>query len=208
MIKKRDFGYGEKRTLSFIEKFAIRSRLKIVRQHIASKIKIRNEPINVLELGCGFHGSNLIALKKEFPSCNFTGVDISINQNIHNDINFIKADLDLWTPDKCYDVIFSLAVIEHLTNIEQHFRLIALSTNDASLAIITSPTPQAHIVLATLAWIGMIDQEEIEDHKLYLTRNGLCQGAFRAGLSVVEYKTFQISLNQVAILKKATCRHS
>jgi trans-aconitate methyltransferase len=154
-----------------------------------------------LELGCGYWGRNLRALKEQFPSAQFTGVDLSIDQSTQ-DLELIQADLSDWKPARKYDVVLSLAVLEHLADPKKHFELLAQSLKPGGFAGITSPTPQSHIVLSTLGSLGIFDRDEIRDHKVYYTETGLRLLASEAALNVENYRPLSFGLNQWILLRK------
>ncbi len=197
--------YGQS-NLSLIDRLTIKGRIKIS-QHINSNYEkqiysTKNTRINVLELGCGYNGFNLIYLSKIFPAIDFTGVDVSVKKTENPNVNLVCGDIEIWQPKLMYDVVLSLAVIEHLTDPSKHFHLIKKCLNPDGKAILTTPTPFNHIIWSNLARFRMIDVNNIDEHKLYLTRGGIYSLAVTHDLSVIQYKQFQLGLNQYATLAK------
>lgn len=200
--KQRGKSYGEQRTFRGLEDFAIRQRVsrtsvfleQLRREHLGETLK-------VIELGCGFRGSNLMKLNARFSEVRFTGVDVSVDKE-NATVQLIQADLAAWKPTERYDGVLSLAVAEHLLDPAHHFALIAECLERGGLAGMTTPTPQAHVLLKALGRLRIFDREEIEDHKLYLTLTGLGAMAAQAGLKVEQYEQFSFGMNQWMLLRR------
>ncbi len=201
--QKGSLSYGQQRTFRGLEDVAIQQRLIKARRLLDQVVfKRTGKELDLLELGCGFWGRNLVALQHDYLNVKYTGVDLSVSKDVTG-IKLIQADITAWQPEQTYDVVLSLAVAEHLLDPAAHFALIAKCLKKDGLAGMTTPTPQADFVLCTLGKLGMFDREEIEDHKLYLTRNGLDTLARQAGLAVEENYTFSLGMNQWMLMRKA-----
>ncbi len=200
---KRNVSYGEKRTFRGLENFAIRRRLNKAQRLL--KVMLNENPekeLQVLELGCGFWGRNLQMLSEDFPTAHFSGVDLTVTKEKIGPANLIQADLTRWKPGQSYDGVLSLAVLEHLLDPLQHFKLIANCLKKGGLVGLTTPTPPAHFVLEKLAALRIFDGAEIKDHQIYFTENGLANLAGEAGLIVEEYSQVSLGLNQWMLLRK------
>lgn len=198
----RNLSYGEERKFRGLEAYAIRKRLKAA--HRVLDLLIAEKPgreHEVLELGCGFWGANLIALNEHYPGIRFTGVDLSVT-NEKSQVRLIQADISTWSPSRKYDAVLSLAVAEHLIDPQRHFDLIADCLTEGGMAGLTTPAPQAHAFLWSLAGLGIFDRAEIKDHKLYITETGLREMAANSKLSVEEFRPFSLGLNQWALMRK------
>jgi trans-aconitate methyltransferase len=199
---QRETSYGERRTFRGLEDFAIKRRLQAASQLI--KTMATQDPgknHKILELGCGFWGRNLVQLSKEFSHMNFTGVDLSVSNEVHG-IQLIEADIMTWEPAHEYDLVLSLAVVEHLLDPQKHFDLIATCLKKGGYAGLTTPSPQAHLALDILSRLGIFDRAEIMDHKLYITETGVRQLATRGGLTIEEIRSFLLGMNQWTLLRK------
>jgi len=196
--------YGQNRVFAGLEKIAIRQRVKVA-ETVIRRLSAANPALNVLELGCGFHGANLKYLKTRFPEAHFSGVDLQIDRSSSgkDGIELIEAALDDWRPPATYDCVLSLAVAEHLVAVQKHFDLVAASLS-SGLAVMTTPTPQAHVVLQVLSGLGIFDKDACDDHKLYLTRFGIEMLASRSSLKAMEYHSTSAGLNQWCTLARET----
>ncbi len=200
MTQQRPSSYGQQRGFVGLEKFAIGKRLERAKKLVGQAQEKVQQP-EVLELGCGYFGLNLVELSREFPSTRFTGVDLSVHSDPQG-FSLIESDLSSWSPEKEYDCVLSLAVAEHLLDPAGHFGLIAKSLRSGGLAGITTPTPQADMVLSAFARLGIFDRDEIADHKLYLTETGLRKSVASAGLLLEEYTSFSLGFNQWLRVRK------
>ena len=102
-----------------------------------------------------------------------------------------------------FDTIVSLAVIEHISvkevfNIFQKFKVIL---NKGGRIFLTTPTKMGKPVLEFWAFIGIIDKENIEEHKHYWSKKEIYDLAKKTGFVVKKYKKFQIGFNQLAVLE-------
>jgi trans-aconitate methyltransferase len=199
-LQHRDISYGQQRKFSGLEAIAIRRRLKQA-FHLLQDVSMQAPEASVLELGCGFWGSNLIALSEAYPAMSFTGVDLSVSED-ESSVHLIQGNVSNWTPNKQFDVVLSLAVVEHLPNPQYHFVLLADCTKKTGWIGLTTPTPQSHFILKALSQLGIFDGTEIEDHKSYLTLSGIQALAHISKLTVEELHTFSFGLNQWALMRK------
>ncbi len=202
--RPRSFSYGQHRQFNVLERAAIQRRVREVLKTLRAFVANRpSEPIDVLELGCGYFASNLQQIKRLIPNARCTGVDLVVSQEVANrqELELLEVELDSWRPPRTFDLVLSLAVIEHLVDIQRHFDLIARSLRPNGIAVNTTPTPYAHFMLQALGKFGIVDTKEIIDHKLYLTRTGVYSLARRASLEVLDYNLFQFGMNQHYVLQ-------
>lgn len=103
----------------------------------------------------------------------------------------IKADLNKPLPfkDKSFDVVVSLAVVEHLNDWEtalEEFKRIGKAV------ILTTPTPLAKPVLEFLTKFNLVNRGHIEDHKHYLTDKEIKKHGYQT-------RSFLFGLNRLAV---------
>lgn len=193
--------YGQQ-ALSWVDRLTIRRRIALARALIDQSRRAGQPVSTVIELGCGYHGTNLRLLSELYPEVTFCGVDLMVSDQPIPRTQLEAADISQWQPAERYDVVLSLAVVEHLIEPLAHFDLIRRCLQPGGIALLTSPTPANHTVWSGLARLGLI-HVAVDDHKLYLTRAGIADLAAEAGLSLVQYRSFQAGLNQYAWLKCA-----
>ncbi|MBF0133741.1 MAG: class I SAM-dependent methyltransferase [Magnetococcales bacterium] len=200
-MNNRERVYSEDFKLTPLERWAVSQRLSKVIAPL--RIMGQHKPTaRVLELGCGFSGANLAFIKPQFPQMHFSGMDLRVRSAAHQGIDLFEADLNRWLPPSQWDFVFSLAVVEHLPDPGHHFQLIHDCLGDGGVAVMTTPTPLSFPVLAVLTTLRIFDVRTIRDHKCYLSREGVAFYAQSAGLSIDRHRTFQLGMNQYAVLRR------
>jgi len=195
--------YGKSRRFKGIEAFAIQIRLRVAVEAVR-RLAATKDNISVLELGCGYHASNLKYLKTLFPAVSSAGVDVDLDQTLAHDLTLFRANLEEWHPPTTFDCVLSLAVVEHMISPAKHFSLISACLSENGIAILTTPTPASDMVLRLLAATHIFDEEAVSDHKLYLTGAGIRRLAQSAGLTLGNQHTIAWGMNRVCELTKAT----
>lgn len=112
-------------------------------------------------------------------------------------VNYDRAPMK----GKTFDSIISLAVIEHL-DVHEVFELFSefrSMLNKDGIICITTPARTSKPLLEFMSSLGITDRKNIEEHKHYWNRKELEMLAAASGLEIVEYRTFQFGLNQLAV---------
>jgi SAM-dependent methyltransferase len=91
---------------------------------------------SVLDAGCG-RGDFLRHLRKRRPDLALTGIDVSPNEDVDG-ISFIQGDFQTYPLHGPYDVVVSLAVIEHLSDVKVFARRVAQLTRASGLTVIST----------------------------------------------------------------------
>ena len=121
---------------------------------------------------------------------------------------FVKGEYTLVNYDhspmknKKFNNIISLAVIEHIevTEVYAIFRKFKDCLLPDGRIFITTPTPPSKPLLEFLAWIGLLDKENIKEHKHYWNKKDIFELAEKTGFKVENYKRFQLGFNQFATM--------
>jgi SAM-dependent methyltransferase len=86
-----------------------------------SQFIIQNKPnSSLIDVGCG-NGNFLKFIHKKNPNIFLTGIDITQNKPVEG-IEFLKGDFFVTDFDKQYDFVVSLAVIEHVADVQMFVR--------------------------------------------------------------------------------------
>ena len=198
MTERRTRSYGEARSFRGLERLAIQRRqwpaLKALEQ-LSSRPG--HQAAKVLELGCGYYGRNLRLLHEKFPEADYTGVDLSVAQADAKGFRLLVGNLADWQPNQTYDLVLSLAVIEHLLDPLGHLELIAAGLKPEGIAVLTTPTPLADLPLRLLGRLGLFDYDEIDDHKAYFSKVGLHSLGQQVGLTLDSYQKASLGMNHV-----------
>jgi SAM-dependent methyltransferase len=91
---------------------------------------------SVLDAGCG-RGDFLRHLRRLRSDLTLTGIDVSPNDNVDG-ISFIQGDFQTCRLQGPYDVVVSLAVIEHLSDVKMFARRVAELTRPSGLTVIST----------------------------------------------------------------------
>lgn len=114
-------------------------------------------------------------------------------------INYDHTGLE----DHQFDSIVSTAVIEHI-DYDEVFKIFSkfkkVLRKDGNI-FLTTPTLLSKPLLELLAFFGLLDKQNIEEHKHYWNKKELNLLAEKNGFKLVEYKKFQLGFNQYAIFK-------
>lgn len=195
MTRKKSHFQGKE---PILEKFLQELRFRKVVPFVKNKDK-------VLDLGCGYKGT---LLKKLSPKIDEgLGVDISVtNKIVAHNISLIPEEKGrVPIPSNHFDIVVSLAVIEHLDNPLSILKTAYKSLKKGGTLLITTPAPVAKPILEFLAYkVGVVSKQEIKDHKKYYDKEEIKILFKNAGFNVreIEIKHFLLGLNTLALAKK------
>lgn len=170
---------------------------------------------DILDIGCG-PGRNLELLKeRNLPFYSYTGIEIDENlvkilSVKYPDSKFHKVDLDSEKipVNQQFDTIVLLAVIEHVFNLKFLFSQLADLLKPDGRIILTTPTPFGNDIVHRIGTsFGLFDKEGgQDDHIAIFNKKRLEILGEEVGLSIKNYKTFQLGCNQIAVYQKVDGR--
>jgi SAM-dependent methyltransferase len=166
---------------------------------------IKHIPDNaqVLDLGCGYDGTFLKRIENKIIKG--VGVDISIDPRAHTErIILMQLDLnnDLPLPDEHFDVVTSLANLEHITATRNIMQNIYRVLRPGGVLLLTAPSTYAKPVLEFLASLRIVSRQEIRDHKHYFNKKLLSDLCREIGFSSIDHRYFQLGMNNFLIARK------
>lgn len=94
-------------------------------EFLVEKVWKIDKPVKIIDFGCGFGYIGILLLPILPEGSTYTGVDISdtllndarhIFTELEYDANFIKCDLNEFSPEERYDIAISQAVLRHIPN--------------------------------------------------------------------------------------------
>ena len=102
-----------------------------------------------------------------------------------------------------FDTIVILAVIEHIEfdEVFQIFYKFKKILNKRGRIVLTTPTKIAKPVLELWSFLGIVDKENIAEHKHYWSKKEIYQLANKTGFVVKKFKRFQLGFNQLAVFE-------
>ena len=165
----------------------------------------RND-LEVLELGCGYRATQLIALEQKLKRG--IGVDFQIAPELQTleKFTFHQGAIEEMLPkfeSETVDVVMLISVLEHLVEpqfiIQSAWRLLRRS----GLLLINVPTWSGKRFLELSAFrLGFSSKVEIDDHKMYYDKRNLwpllVSGGFRPSQIRLRYHKFGLNLFAVA----------
>lgn len=166
-------------------------------------IRLIPENSIVLDLGCGYHGRLLSKIKNKISSG--LGIDLSVDPIFSNEkIKLLSRDLNESLPvtDNEFDVVVSLANLEHLEDPRGMIQEIYRSLKPGGFLLLTTPSIYGKPVLELLAFLGLISKQEIRDHKNYFNKKILKDYCENIGFSSCKHKYFQAGMNNFLIAIK------
>jgi 2-polyprenyl-3-methyl-5-hydroxy-6-metoxy-1,4-benzoquinol methylase len=153
----------------------------------------------VVDYGCG------IGLLANFiPPERYVGLDL-------DDLSLGKArqefpthrffHLSEFEPDKKFDTLIALAVIQYLPDPEQFLRWALALLSPGGKVVITTPNPAAEPLLLVGGRLGLLGKDSRKEHLTLLDKSGFFALAQRLGIPLTEYSTFLLGLNQLAVYR-------
>jgi SAM-dependent methyltransferase len=195
--------YGQ-HGLTFVDRVGTWLSQQAIRRHLPS----RND-LEVLELGCGYRASQLIALE---PKLNRgVGVDFQIAPELQTleKFTFHQAPIEEMLPkleSETMDVVMLISVLEHLPDpqfvVGSAWRLLKPS----GLLLVNVPTWVGKRFLELSAFrLGLSPKVEIDDHKMYYAKRDLWPMLVRSGFkpSQIQLRYHKLGLNLFAAARKA-----
>lgn len=184
-----------------LEKLLRRFRLSRVLPHI-------QQGDVLLDVGCGWEAKALRELAPRLSKG--IGIDFKVEPHAvpsHIKLVATRFEADRWpVADAECDKVIMLAVLEHIepSLVGATLKNIRRALKPGGKLILTVPTPPAQPVLEFLSYkLGVINENEIRDHKLYYDRPLLEKTLANNGFRVELYKTFQLGMNSFCVAARA-----
>lgn len=164
--------------------------------------------LEVLELGCGYRATQLLALEPRLKRA--VGVDFQIAPELRTreKFEFYEVSIEQILPklaSESFDAMMLLSVLEHLTEpqfvLQSAWRLLKPS----GLLLVNVPTWFGKRFLELSAFrLGFSPKIEIDDHKMYYGKRDLWPMLVRAGFkpSEIRLEYHKFGLNLFAAAKK------
>ncbi len=175
-------------------------------QRAISRYLPKRSDLEVLELGCGFGATQLLALGPRLKRG--IGVDFRIAPELQTPgkFTFYEGAIEEILPQlesERFDAVLLISVLEHLRDplvvIETARRLLKPS----GVLLINVPTWLGKSFLEFSAFrLGLSPKIEMDDHKMYYDKRGLwpllVQAGFKPSLIKLRYHKFRLNLFAVA----------
>jgi 2-polyprenyl-3-methyl-5-hydroxy-6-metoxy-1,4-benzoquinol methylase len=179
-------------------------------EHILSEMRYK-EAIPYIErgsiladLGCGYQGNFLKRISGMIKLG--VGYDVSVkSKNIPKNITLKASNLNKQIDNKknYYDIITTLAVLEHLENPESFLLKVKAMLKIGGKVVITTPHRKSKPILEFFSLkVGVISKDEVKDHKNYFDEKTLGRLLTKTGFKIVKLHTFEFGWNLFCIGQK------
>ena len=195
--------YGQ-HGLTLVDRLGVWLSKRAIERHLRNR-----QDLEVLELGCGFRATHLVALEPKLKRG--IGVDFQIAPELQtrNKFTFHQGLIEEILPklgDECVDVVMLMSVLEHLREpqfvVQSAWRLLRPS----GLLLVNVPTWIGKGFLEFSAFrLGLSPKVEIDDHKMYYDKRDLWPMLVRGGFkpSQIRLQYHKFGLNLFAAAEKA-----
>ncbi len=194
--------YGQ-HGLTPVDRLGVWLSQRAIYKHLPS----RND-LEILELGCGYQATQLIALGQKLKKG--IGVDFQIAPELHalDKFTFYQGTIEQTLPNlesESVDVVLLISVLEHMAEpqfvLQSAWRLLRRS----GLLLVNVPTWSGKRFLELSAFrLGFSPKVEIDDHKMYYGKRDLWPMLVRSGFkpSEIRLRYHKFGLNLFAAARK------
>ena len=195
--------YGQ-HGVSWVDRFGVWLSQRAIRRWLPAGNDLR-----ILELGCGYHATQLMALRDRLKEG--TGVDFKIAPELRSlpGLVFHEGPIEDTLPKLAaggVDVVLLISVPEHLREplaaLEAAHRLL----RPGGVLLVNVPTWRGKFFLEFSAFrLGLSPQVEMDDHKMYDDQRDLWPLLVRAGFrpSAIRLSYHKFGLNLFAVVAKS-----
>ena len=167
-------------------------------------VKYINNDSIVADLGCGYNGNLLRRVAGKIKIG--IGYDVSVTKKgLPKNVTLIKTNLNnsIANRKNYFDVITTLAVLEHIENPESFLRNAKSMLKNKGRIIITTPHKNGKRVLEFLSLkLDLVSKNEILDHKNYFDEKILRRLLTKTGFKIIRLHTFEFGWNLFCVAGK------
>lgn len=195
--------YGQ-RGVTWVDRFGVWLSQRAIRRRLPT-----GNQLKILELGCGYHATQLRALGDRMSEG--VGVDFAIAPELHREPGFvfhegpIEATLPKLAPGT-FDVVLLISVLEHLREPQACLETAWKLLRPGGVLFVNVPTWRGKVFLEFSAFrLGLSPAVEMDDHKMYYDKRDLWPLLVRAGFrpSRLRLHYHKFGLNLFATATKA-----
>ena len=202
MTARTDESYGQ-RGLTLADRFGVWLSQRAIRRYLPKR-----SDLEVLELGCGYRATQLIALEPFLKRG--IGVDFQIAPELHGltRYTFHEGPIEealLKLEGERVDVVMVISVLEHLSEPQVILQSAWRMLKPSGVLLINVPTWLGKGFLEFSAFrLGLSPKVEMDDHKMYYDKRDLWPLLVRAGFkpSQIRLRYHKFGLNLFAAASK------
>jgi len=188
--------YGQ-RGLTPVDHLGLWLSQRAIRRHLPN----RND-LEILELGCGYRATQLIALEPKLKRG--IGVDFQIAPELRTleKFTFHQGTIEQTLPkfeNETVDVVMLISVLEHLAEPQFVVQSACRLLRPSGLLLVNVPTWRGKRFLELSAFrLGFSSKLEMDDHKMYYEKRDLwpllVRGGFKPSQMRLQYHKFGLNL--------------
>jgi SAM-dependent methyltransferase len=194
--------YGQQ-GLTFVDRAGVWLSQRAIERHLPKR-----SDLEVMELGCGFRASQLVALQPRLK--HGVGVDFRIAPELRAlaKFTFYEGTIEETLPKLAtmsYDAILLISVLEHLHDPFLVIRSAHEMLKPSGVLLINVPTWLGKNFLELSAFrLGLSPKVEMDDHKMYYDKRDLWPLLVRAGFkpSLIKLRYHKFRLNLFAVARR------
>lgn len=202
MSGRTDQSYGQ-HGVTFIDRLGAWLSQRAIQRHLPKR---RN--LEVLDLGCGYHATELIGLEPFLKRG--IGVDFQLAPDLQGlaRYNFYEGSIEDALPrlkEEKLDVVMLISVLEHLSAPDAILESAREMLKPSGVLIVNVPTWRGKAFLELSAFrLGLSPKVEMDDHKMYYDKRDLWPLLVRAGFkpSQIRLRYHKFGLNLLAAASK------
>ena len=200
MSNRAQESYGQE-GLTFVDRLG----MWLSQRAITRELPARSD-LEVLELGCGFRATQLLALEPRLKRG--VGVDFRIDPELsgQDKFSFHEGTIEetlLKLQEETFDAVLLISVLEHLRDPLFVIEAVRGLLKPAGILLINVPTWRGKSFLEFSAFqLGLSPKIEMDDHKMYYDKRDLwpllVRSGFKPSLIKLRYHKFGLNLFAVA----------
>ena len=202
MSKRTDESYGQKE-LTVVDRLGVWLSQRAIRRELP-----RRSDLEVLELGCGFRATQLLALSPNLKRG--VGVDFQVAPELTQleKFTFHQGTIEealLMLAGQSFDAVLLISVLEHLSDPLSVIEAVRSLLKTSGVLLINVPTWRGKGFLEFSAFrLGLSPKVEMDDHKMYYDKRDLWPLLVRAGFkpSLIKLRYHKFGLNLFAVARR------
>jgi SAM-dependent methyltransferase len=201
-LSNRTESYGQKK-LTFVDRFGVWLSQRAISRELPDRPNLE-----VLELGCGFRATQLVALEPRLQRG--VGVDFQIDPQLsgRDNLTFYQGTIEEALPRlqaQTFDAVLVISVLEHLSDPLFVIESVRGLLKPSGVLLINVPTWRGKGFLEFFAFrLGLSPKIEMDDHKMYYDKRDLWPLLVRAGFkpSLIKLRYHKFGLNLFAAVQR------
>jgi SAM-dependent methyltransferase len=201
-LSNRTESYGQKK-LTFLDRFGVWLSQRAISRELPDRPNLE-----VLELGCGFRATQLVALEPRLQRG--VGVDFQIDPQLsgRDNLTFYQGTIEETLPklqSQTFDAVLVISVLEHLSDPLLVIESVRGLLKPSGVLLINVPTWRGKGFLEFFAFrLGLSPKIEMDDHKMYYDKRDLWPLLVRAGFkpSLIKLRYHKFGLNLFAAVQR------